>query len=149
MCSELECLRRCIASCQVRIRIIYTTVLLTFLAVWVTAASALSGPRPWPTGNCHRRTSSTAQSAFSRMVHTTGPNGRYRQLTKLPMRTHRFRGACVDPPSDAEVYETKLRDGDIVILWVRHLHASAVYHILRFAHPGVTDRRLVRQRLPV
>ena len=83
------------------------------------------------------------------MVHTTGSNGRYRQLTKLPMRTHRFRGACVDPPSDAEVYETKLRDGDIVILWVRHLHASAAYHIQRFAHPGVTDRRLVRQRLPV
>ena len=128
---------------------LHYTVLLTFLAVWVTAASALSGPRPWPTGNYRRRTSSIAQSTFWSIMHTTGPNGLCRQLTKLPMRTHRFRGACVDPPSDAEVYETKLRDGDIVILWVRHLHASAVYHTQRFAHPGVTDRRLVRQRLPV
>lgn len=29
-----------------------------------------------------------------------------------------MRGACIDPPSDAATYETKLRDGDIVIAYV-------------------------------
>lgn len=42
-----------------------------------------------------------------------------RQLTKLPADSGRkFAGACIDSPSDAEVYETTLRDGDIVVAYV-------------------------------
>ncbi|TEB36336.1 hypothetical protein FA13DRAFT_1752913 [Coprinellus micaceus] len=39
-----------------------------------------------------------------------------KQLTKLPPNAGRkFARACVDAPSEADVFETKLRDGDIVI----------------------------------
>jgi hypothetical protein len=42
-----------------------------------------------------------------------------RQLTKLPADSGRkFAGACIDSPSDAETYETTLRDGDIVVAYV-------------------------------
>ncbi|PSR74921.1 hypothetical protein PHLCEN_2v9455 [Hermanssonia centrifuga] len=40
-----------------------------------------------------------------------------KQLAKLPVQNRRFRGSCVDPPSDADTFETKLRDGDIIILF--------------------------------
>lgn len=40
-----------------------------------------------------------------------------KQLTKLPTASRRFSGACVDSPQDADTYETKLRDGDIVITY--------------------------------
>ena len=42
-----------------------------------------------------------------------------RQLTKLPTNAGRkFARACVDSPSEADIYEAKLRDGDIVIAYV-------------------------------
>jgi protein phosphatase PTC7 len=41
-----------------------------------------------------------------------------KQLTKLPTNARKFRGACIDSPSDADIYETKLRDGDLVIAYV-------------------------------
>ncbi|KDQ60840.1 hypothetical protein JAAARDRAFT_190980 [Jaapia argillacea MUCL 33604] len=40
-----------------------------------------------------------------------------KQLTKIPSDARVFRGACVDSPSDADVYETRLRDGDIIIAY--------------------------------
>ena len=40
-------------------------------------------------------------------------------MTKLPVESRRFNGACIDPPSDADIYEAKLRDGDIIVLFVR------------------------------
>ncbi|KZP11994.1 hypothetical protein FIBSPDRAFT_898576 [Athelia psychrophila] len=41
-----------------------------------------------------------------------------KQLTKLPGASRRkARGHCIDPPSDAAAYETKLRDGDIIIAY--------------------------------
>lgn len=43
----------------------------------------------------------------------------HRQLSKLPTSTPRFSRACIDSPRDAETYETKLRDGDIVLAYVR------------------------------
>lgn len=45
----------------------------------------------------------------------------YRQLTKLPANAGRkFARACIDSPSEAEVFERKLRDGDIVVAYVGH-----------------------------
>ena len=48
-----------------------------------------------------------------------------RQLTKLPSNAGRFSGVIVDTPSDADTFQTKLRDGDIVVAYVcmsaRHL----------------------------
>jgi len=42
-----------------------------------------------------------------------------RQLTKLPPSKRRlFSRACVDAPSEADVFEVKLRDGDIVVVYV-------------------------------
>ncbi|PFH54365.1 hypothetical protein AMATHDRAFT_72858 [Amanita thiersii Skay4041] len=41
-----------------------------------------------------------------------------KQLTKLPTNAGRkFAGACIDSPNEADVYETKLRDGDIVVAY--------------------------------
>jgi len=41
-----------------------------------------------------------------------------KQLTKLPPNAGRkFARACVDSPSEAEVFETKLRDGDIIVVY--------------------------------
>jgi len=41
-----------------------------------------------------------------------------KQLTKLPINSgKRFKRACVDSPSEAETFHTKLRDGDIVLVY--------------------------------
>ncbi|KII88511.1 hypothetical protein PLICRDRAFT_30007 [Plicaturopsis crispa FD-325 SS-3] len=40
-----------------------------------------------------------------------------KQLTKLPTNTRKFRGACMDSPSEAAQYEVNLRDGDIVLAY--------------------------------
>ncbi|KXN89267.1 hypothetical protein AN958_06021 [Leucoagaricus sp. SymC.cos] len=41
-----------------------------------------------------------------------------KQLTKLPSNAGRkFSRACVDSPSDADTFQTKLRDGDIVVAY--------------------------------
>jgi len=57
----------------------------------------------------------------SSMIHWQQPQTHFfncpKQLAKLPLRERRFGGACIDPPSDADLYETKLRDGDIVLLF--------------------------------
>lgn len=43
----------------------------------------------------------------------------HRQLTKLPANAGRkFARACVDSPSEADVFEVKARDGDIVVAYV-------------------------------
>lgn len=45
-----------------------------------------------------------------------------RQLTKLPASQRRsFSRACVDAPSEADVFEARLRDGDIIVAYVRLL----------------------------
>jgi protein phosphatase PTC7 len=36
------------------------------------------------------------------------------------MKARKFRGAVIDSPSEAETYETKLRDGDLVIAYVHY-----------------------------
>ena len=36
----------------------------------------------------------------------------------MPDDSRKFTGACIDPPSEADTYETKLRDGDIVLTYV-------------------------------
>lgn len=46
-----------------------------------------------------------------------------RQLAKLPKATRRRGRSLDDDARDADLYETKLRDGDIVILYVRQLSA--------------------------
>ncbi|KAF8910938.1 phosphatase 2C-like domain-containing protein [Gymnopilus junonius] len=41
-----------------------------------------------------------------------------KQLTKLPTNNaRRFARACIDSPSEADAFETKLRDGDIVVAY--------------------------------
>ncbi|KZT26207.1 protein serine/threonine phosphatase 2C [Neolentinus lepideus HHB14362 ss-1] len=40
-----------------------------------------------------------------------------KQLTKLPSGSRRYSNSAVDQPDDAEVYETRLRDGDIVVVY--------------------------------
>ncbi|EED84184.1 predicted protein [Postia placenta Mad-698-R] len=40
-----------------------------------------------------------------------------KQLTKLPASTPAFSRACIDSPRDADTFETKLRDGDIVVVY--------------------------------
>ncbi|KZT11357.1 protein serine/threonine phosphatase 2C [Laetiporus sulphureus 93-53] len=40
-----------------------------------------------------------------------------KQLSKLPTSIPRFSRACVDSPRDADIYETKLRDGDLIIAY--------------------------------
>ncbi|KAJ7582724.1 phosphatase 2C-like domain-containing protein [Mycena floridula] len=41
-----------------------------------------------------------------------------KQLTKLPANSGKsFSRACIDSPGDADEYQTKLRDGDIVVLY--------------------------------
>ena len=42
-----------------------------------------------------------------------------RQLSKLPKGVPGFSRAVIDSPREADTYETKLRDGDIVIAYVR------------------------------
>jgi protein phosphatase PTC7 len=43
---------------------------------------------------------------------------RCRQLTKLPVGVKNFSRAVTDFPNQADLYETRLRDGDIVIVYV-------------------------------
>lgn len=58
----------------------------------------------------------------------------YRQLTKLPANAGRkFARACVDSPSEAETYQTKLRDGDIVIAYARRVIFSYGLLIIDFS----------------
>lgn len=36
----------------------------------------------------------------------------------MPVNSKKFRGACIDSPSEAHLYEAHLRDGDLVIAYV-------------------------------
>jgi len=73
------------------------------------------------------RTASLGDSGYaiirnSSIVYRQRPQTHYfncpKQLTKLPADSGRkFAGACIDSPSDAEVYETTLRDGDIIVAY--------------------------------
>jgi len=40
-----------------------------------------------------------------------------KQLTKIPVNVPKYTRACIDSPREADTYETKLRDGDIVIAY--------------------------------
>ncbi|EPQ58128.1 hypothetical protein GLOTRDRAFT_72211 [Gloeophyllum trabeum ATCC 11539] len=40
-----------------------------------------------------------------------------KQLTKLPRSSRRFSNSAVDSPKDADLHETRLRDGDIVVVY--------------------------------
>lgn len=39
----------------------------------------------------------------------------------MPMNARKFRGAVIDSPDEAQTYETKLRDGDLVVAYVQRL----------------------------
>ena len=43
----------------------------------------------------------------------------HRQLTKVPVGDRHFSGVCVDSPRHAATHSMKLRDGDLVVLYVR------------------------------
>lgn len=53
---------------------------------------------------------SLSYSAFSMTI--------FRQLSKLPVKNKKFDSAYVDSPREADTYETKLRDGDIIVAYV-------------------------------
>ncbi|KAF8636634.1 hypothetical protein AX17_003443 [Amanita inopinata Kibby_2008] len=58
----------------------------------------------------------------SSIIYRQRPQTHYfncpKQLTKLPTNAGRkFAGACIDSPSEAQVHEAKLRDGDIVVAY--------------------------------
>ncbi|KAG5642190.1 hypothetical protein DXG03_003428 [Asterophora parasitica] len=56
-----------------------------------------------------------------------------KQLTKLPVNSQRrYARACVDKPSEADTFRTKLGDGDIVIAYVRR-------HLTPLATDGLSD----------
>jgi hypothetical protein len=60
-----------------------------------------------------------------------------RQLTKLPANPGRkFSRACVDSPSDADTFQTMLRDGDVVVAYVRRFFLQC-FEILRLIRPLV------------
>jgi len=68
---------------------------------------------------------------------------RVRQLAKIPSVLGRSSGAVTDSPEDADTYETKLRDGDLVIAYVGSIGTS-LHHL---AHLYLSDGRVVGQRL--
>lgn len=68
---------------------------------------------------------------------------RVRQLAKIPSVIGRSAGAVTDLPEDADIYETKLRDGDLVIAYVRDIGIS----LHRLTDLCLSDGRVVRQRL--
>jgi len=58
----------------------------------------------------------------STILHKQQPQTHFfncpKQLTKLPVNSRRrFSRACVDSPSEAETFRTRLRDGDIVVAY--------------------------------
>ncbi|KAI0699720.1 protein serine/threonine phosphatase 2C [Cytidiella melzeri] len=57
----------------------------------------------------------------SSVIHFQAPQTHYfncpRQLTKIPFNARLFGGVCNDSATDADTHETKLIDGDIVILF--------------------------------
>jgi hypothetical protein len=68
---------------------------------------------------------------------------RVRQLSKIPSVIGRSSGEVMDLPEDADVYETKLRDGDLVIAYVGNI-GTFLHHL---AHLYLSDGRVVGQRL--
>jgi hypothetical protein len=65
----------------------------------------------------------------------------FRQLTKMPLSARRFRGVVVDSPSEADTYETRLRDGDLVIAYVQNfLFTTFAFTDLPFSQTdGLSD----------
>ena len=55
----------------------------------------------------------------------------FRQLAKLPSSQRLRGGACCDPASDADNVSLKLRDGDLVILFVRRSQISLCNIVLQ------------------
>ena len=68
---------------------------------------------------------------------------RARQLAKIPRVIGRSSGEVTDSPEDADIYETKLRDGDLVIAYVSNI-GTFLYHL---ANLYLSDGRVVRQCL--
>jgi len=50
------------------------------------------------------------------------------QLAKIPSVLERSSGAVTDSPEDADIYETKLRDGDLVIAYTDGLSDNVFNH---------------------
>ena len=68
---------------------------------------------------------------------------RVRQLAKIPSVLGRSASEVTDAPEDADVYETNLRDGDLVIAYVGNI-GTPLYHLTDLC---LSDGRVVRQRL--
>lgn len=66
-----------------------------------------------------------------------------RQLAKIPSVLGRSASEVTDSPEDADVYETNLRDGDLVIAYVGNIDTPP----RRLADLSLSDGRVVRQRL--
>lgn len=47
----------------------------------------------------------------------------------MPVNARKLRGAVIDSPSEADTYETKLRDGDLVIAYVQLFSSLTAFPI--------------------
>lgn len=71
------------------------------------------------TGRLHRLIISIAQSPrLLSLSYSAFSTTIFRQLSKLPVKNKKFDSAYVDSPREADTYETKLRDGDIILAYV-------------------------------
>jgi len=51
-----------------------------------------------------------------------------KQLAKIPAVVQKFSGGITDSPDDADIYETKLRDGDLIIAYTDGLSDNVFNH---------------------
>jgi hypothetical protein len=84
-----------------------------------TADMSLSVHHKFYTAKRSRHTSSTAQSTRFGLPTKYALNVLPRQLAKLPSFMGAHDGGLTDYASAADRYETKLRDGDLIVLYVR------------------------------
>jgi protein phosphatase PTC7 len=70
---------------------------------------------------------------------------RVRQLAKVPSVIEKLSNEEMDSPEDADIYETKLRDGDLIIAYVSKTLAR--HNRKTHLHLFLLDGRIVRQRL--
>jgi hypothetical protein len=68
---------------------------------------------------------------------------RARQLAKVPSVIEKLSNEEMDSPEDADIYETKLRDGDLIIAYV----SKTLTCQNRSTHLSLLDGRIVGQRL--
>ena len=119
------------------------------LAVWGIAVSQLFVEHPLSTIKKSKLTSSTAQSPFPSLasIYCIRTHfAHHRQLTKLPPNAGRkFARACVDSPNEADTFEMKLRDGDIVVAYVRTLSSQPL--LSRFSDVHLIPDRPTASRI--